>query len=83
MLSIVLNSEGAIEVNIGIVRAFAAIRRYALTYTELSQRLTELEIRSKDFEKARHCYCKIEKPKRIGKNGDGSAQKSSDFRKKR
>lgn len=52
MLSSVLNSELAIEVNIGIMRAFVAIRRYALTYTELSQRLTELEIRSEDFEKA-------------------------------
>lgn len=52
MLSSVLNSERAIEVNIGIMRAFVAIRRYALTYTELSQRLTELEIRSEDFEKA-------------------------------
>ncbi|MCC6724966.1 MAG: ORF6N domain-containing protein [Saprospiraceae bacterium] len=52
MLSSVLNSERAIEVNIGIMRAFVAIRRYALTYTELAQRLTELEIRSEDFEKA-------------------------------
>lgn len=52
MLSSVLNSEKAIAVNIAIMRAFVAIRRYALTYTELAQRLDELEIRFEDVEQA-------------------------------
>ncbi|MCF8246375.1 MAG: ORF6N domain-containing protein [Saprospiraceae bacterium] len=52
MLSSVLNSEKAIAVNIAIMRAFVAIRRYALTYTELALRLDELEIRFEDVEQA-------------------------------
>ncbi len=52
MLSSVLNSEKAIAVNIAIMRAFVAIRRYALTYTELALRLDELEIRYEDVEQA-------------------------------
>ena len=52
MLSSILNSDKAITVNIAIMRAFVAIRRYALTYTELSQRLGELEIRYEDVEQA-------------------------------
>lgn len=52
MLSSILNSEKAIAVNIAIMRAFVAIRRYALTYTELAQRLGELEIRFEDVEQA-------------------------------
>ncbi len=52
MLSSVLNSDKAIAVNIAIMRAFVAIRNYALTYTELAQRLGELEIRFEDVEKA-------------------------------
>jgi len=39
MLSSVLRSETAIEVNISIMRAFVALRQYALGYAELSQRL--------------------------------------------
>ncbi len=34
------------------MRAFVAIRNYALTYTELAQRLGELEIRFEDVEQA-------------------------------
>ena len=52
MLSTVLSSEKAIAVNIAIMRAFVAIRNYALTYTELAQRLGELEIRFEDVEQA-------------------------------
>jgi hypothetical protein len=43
MLSGVLNSEKAIDVNIGIMRAFVFIRKYALTYKDLSNKLHELE----------------------------------------
>ncbi|MBK9016611.1 MAG: ORF6N domain-containing protein [Saprospiraceae bacterium] len=52
MLSSVVNSDKAIAVNIAIMRAFVAIRNYALTYTELAQRLGELEIRFEDVEQA-------------------------------
>jgi hypothetical protein len=43
MLSSVLNSEIAIEVNIAIMRAFVLMRQFALTYQELSEKLIELE----------------------------------------
>jgi len=43
MLSGVLNSDRAIQINIAIFRAFVALRHYALTYTELAQKITELE----------------------------------------
>jgi hypothetical protein len=52
MLSSVLRSPKAIAVNIAIMRAFVAMREYAMTYTELAQRLTELEIRFEDVEQA-------------------------------
>ncbi|MEQ1745155.1 MAG: ORF6N domain-containing protein [Saprospiraceae bacterium] len=38
MLSGLLNSPKAIETNIAIVRAFIALRRFALTYAELSEK---------------------------------------------
>ena len=43
MLSGILNSEKAISVNITIMRAFVIIRQYALTYKELTDKLTEIE----------------------------------------
>jgi len=43
MLSSVLNSERAIEVNITIMRAFVMMRQWALTHQELSKRLDALE----------------------------------------
>ena len=43
MLSSVLNSEIAIDVNINIMRAFVLMRQFALTYQELSEKLIELE----------------------------------------
>lgn len=48
MLSSVLRSEKAIQVNIAIMRAFVEFRRYALTYAELAQKIAELEAK---FEK--------------------------------
>ena len=48
MLSSVLNSEKAIRVNIAIMRTFVALRRYALTYSELAEKIAELE---RKFEK--------------------------------
>jgi hypothetical protein len=48
MLSSVLNSDKAIEVNIAIMRTFVSIREYALNYTDLQGKLQELE---KDYNK--------------------------------
>lgn len=41
MLSSVLKSEKAIEVNIAIIRAFVFIRQYALTHKDLTKKLNE------------------------------------------
>lgn len=43
MLSSVLNSEKAIEVNISIIRAFVTFRQFSLPYSELKDRILELE----------------------------------------
>jgi hypothetical protein len=43
MLSGILNSEKAIDVNISIMRAFVLIRQYALTHKDLSEKLEKLE----------------------------------------
>jgi hypothetical protein len=43
MLSSVLHSEVAIDVNISIMRAFVMMRQWALTHQELSKRLDALE----------------------------------------
>ena len=42
MLSSVLNTDRAIEVNISIMRAFVMMRQWALTHQELSARLNAL-----------------------------------------
>ncbi|MDR2206260.1 MAG: ORF6N domain-containing protein [Flavobacteriaceae bacterium] len=43
MLSSVLNSDKAIEVNILIMRAFVFIRQYALSHQDLTEKLKKLE----------------------------------------
>jgi len=43
MLSSVLNSETAIEVNIAIMRVFVFMRQYALSHKDLTEKLQELE----------------------------------------
>lgn len=45
MLSGILNSEKAIDVNISIIRAFVFMRQYALTHKDLTEKLLELENR--------------------------------------
>ncbi len=45
MLSSVLKSDKAIDVNISIMRAFVFIRQYALSHQELTQKLKALEIK--------------------------------------
>ena len=43
MLSAVLNSQRAVNASIAIMRAFVMIRQWALTYQELSDKLSDLE----------------------------------------
>ncbi|MDP3913682.1 MAG: ORF6N domain-containing protein [Bacteroidota bacterium] len=43
MLSGILNSDKAIEVNISIMRAFVFVRQYALSHKDLTAKLQELE----------------------------------------
>lgn len=52
MLSNVLNSEKAIEVNISIIRAFVTIRQFTLTYSELKERILIIENQFSDIYKA-------------------------------
>jgi hypothetical protein len=44
MLASILNSPKAIEINIAIIRAFIALRQYALGYAELNQKLENFMI---------------------------------------
>jgi hypothetical protein len=44
MLAGLLNSEKAIDANIDIIRAFVALRQYALGYAELNQKLEEFMV---------------------------------------
>lgn len=43
MLSSVLKSKIAIEINITIIRAFVYIRQYALSHRDLTEKLNQLE----------------------------------------
>jgi uncharacterized membrane protein len=43
MLSSVLRSRRAVEVNIEIMRAFVQLRRFLFAHTELARKLTQLE----------------------------------------
>lgn len=52
MLSSVLNSEKAIEVNISIIRAFVTFRQFTLTYNELKDRIAAIEEQFPDIYKA-------------------------------
>jgi hypothetical protein len=48
MLSGVLRSRTAVTVNIAIMRAFVELRRAAMSYDAIEQRLTELERESRE-----------------------------------
>jgi hypothetical protein len=51
MLSTVLKSKKAIDVNISIMRAFVFIRQYALNHKDLTEKLKELETKyNKQFD---------------------------------
>lgn len=52
MLSSVLSSDKAIEVNIGIMRVFTMVRQVAMNYKELQDRIAKLEKQyKKDYRK--------------------------------
>ena len=72
MLSGVLNSDKAIDVNIAIMRAFVFIRKFALTHKELTEKLLELE--SKYNKKFKDVYEAINYL--LQKDKDNSVQKS-------
>jgi phage regulator Rha-like protein len=48
MLSSVLKSERAIQVNIAIIRAFARLREFLATHQDLARKLEELETKYDD-----------------------------------
>jgi len=50
MLSSVLNSERAIEVNIAIMRAFVRIREILLTHKDLAAKITALELKYRNHD---------------------------------
>ncbi len=52
MLSSVLKSEKAIEINIAIMRTFVTIRQFSLSYSELKTRIEEIESQFPDIYKA-------------------------------
>jgi phage regulator Rha-like protein len=72
MLSSVLSSQRAVEVNISIIRAFVHLRRMISNHTELAQKLGELEERLDDhdeqilriFEAIKKLIKEDEKPKK-------------------
>jgi hypothetical protein len=72
MLSTVLNSERAIQVNIAIMRAFVKLREILSTHRDLAQKLEELERKYEThdrqiksiFEAIRQLMLPPEKPKR-------------------
>jgi phage regulator Rha-like protein len=73
MLSSVLNSERAIQVNIAIMRAFVKLRQILSTHKELIHKLNELERKTEKhdveiqsiFEAIRQLMAPPEKPRRM------------------
>jgi hypothetical protein len=67
MLSSVLNSEKAIEVNIFIMRSFVLMREFSISYDELAKRISELEINYSDvYEVLNYLVDKDKKDKVMG-----------------
>ena len=69
MLSSVLNSDRAIEVNIGIMRAFVKLREVLATHKDLARKFAELEKKYDGqfrlvFEAIRQLMKEEERPKR-------------------
>jgi phage regulator Rha-like protein len=72
MLSSVLNSKRAVQVNIEIMRAFVKMREFLMTHTELAKKLKELELKIEShdesiaaiFEAIKQLLVTPEKPQR-------------------
>ncbi len=69
MLSSVLKSEGAIEVNIAIMRAFVLMRQVLSSHEELKQKIEDMEFRYDEqfqvmFMAIHQLIAEEEKPKR-------------------
>lgn len=80
MLSSVLRSKRAVRVNVSIMRVFVKLRRWALSYDDLSKKLAELE-RKYDaqfavvFKALKKMLVSPEKRRRIGfKKGKGKSE---------
>jgi hypothetical protein len=75
MLSSVLNSERAVQVNIAIMRAFVQMRELAASNRELANKFTELELRvGKHDEAIRTLFDAIRqmmRPEEKGRKGIG------------
>ncbi len=67
MLSSVINTEKAIEVNIYIMRTFVLMRQFSLNYEELSKRLHELEGNYSDIYEALNFLMKKDKLLKVQK----------------
>ncbi len=72
MLSSVLNSDRAIEVNIAIMRAFVQLRKISLSQKQVAHKLQEIESRLEDHNEKIEAIFKairqlIEPPKKTGK----------------
>lgn len=52
MLSSVLNSDRAIDVNIAIMRAFVQLRKISSSHKQLAQKLREIEARLEDHDES-------------------------------
>ena len=63
MLSSVLKSEIAVEINISIMRTFVAIRKFASEYIELSKKIDELELKFPEIYQALNFLMEKEKTK--------------------
>jgi hypothetical protein len=67
MLAGVLRSEKAIEMNLRIVRAFVALRHFALNYAELSQKLNEFMVDTKmEFNEIYQALSELSEQKKLG-----------------
>ena len=63
MLSSVLKSDKAIEINISIMRTFVTIRKFASEYTELAKKIHEIETQIPDIYNALNFLMDKEKSK--------------------
>jgi len=69
MLSSVLNSERAIQVNIEIIKAFVKLRKILATHADLKRKIDDMEAKYDEnfrlvFEAIRQLLSEDEKPKR-------------------